>query len=103
MRPTIRLPARCPQPNDVPYPAAAKRVKKFLKDLLQKLWDTRNDFVVNIGPLAALKELARQFDAYARQEPPFTSVPNSDTLSWWRALASSNDANVLAVCHPWQV
>lgn len=96
---TVKVPAQCPGPNEVPFPAAAERAKKFLKDLLQKLWDARDEFVVSIGSLVALRELVRQFKLYARRDAPFNSTPSSDTLSWWRALSSSSDANVLAVCH----
>ncbi|KAF9784289.1 ribonuclease H-like domain-containing protein, partial [Thelephora terrestris] len=96
MRPTITVPAQFSGPNEVPYPAAAKRAKEFLKNLLQKLWIARDEFIVNIGSLAALRELARQFKLYARRDAPFNSTPSSDTLSWWRALSSSSNANILA-------
>jgi len=95
---TFTVPASRNGPNEVPYPAAFERAKKFLKHLLRNLSEARDKFIHKIGALAALTELVRQLKMYARQEGPFSSPPSSDTLSWWRALSASLDANVLAVC-----
>ena len=95
---TFMVPALHNGPNEVPYPAAFERAKKFLKQLLRNLSEARDKFIHKIGALAALTELVRQLKMYARQEGPFSSPPSSDTLSWWRALSASLDANILAVC-----
>ena len=94
---TLMVPASTHGPNEVLHPGAFNRAKKFLKVLLRSLSDTKNEFVSEMGSLVALKELVRQLKIYARREGPFGSTPNSDTLSWWRALSESEDAHVLAV------
>ena len=94
------MPAPSHGPNEVPHPGAFDRAKKFLKGLLRSLSDTKNEFVLGMGAKVALIELIRQLKMYARREGPFSSAPNSDTLSWWRALSESSDAHVLAVCCP---
>lgn len=99
---TLTIPASSYGPNEVPYPAAFDRAKKFLKGLLRSLSDAKDKFVLEIGSLVALSELVRQLKMYARREGPFNSAPNSDTLLWWRALSESSDAHVLAVCHLYQ-
>ena len=96
---TVTMPAACEGPSRVPYPAAFERAKKFLKDILYNLWKAKDEFVVQLGPRVALEKLAlHQLPMYARREGPFSSPPSSDTLSWWRALSESADADVLAVC-----
>lgn len=102
MGPTLTVPTLGHGPNEVPYPAAFDRVKTFLKVLLRRILDTKNEFVSEMGSMTALTELVHQLKMYARQEGPFSSAPKSDTLSWWRALAESNDAHVLVVrCWNW--
>lgn len=96
---TIMVPSLQSGPNEVPYPTAFKRAKKFLKDLLQRFSAAKHEFVLKMGSWTALNELVRQLKMYARREGPFSSLPSSDTLSWWRALSESSDANVLAVCY----
>lgn len=66
MRPTITVPPLHAGPKMVPYPAAFERAKAFLKQLLQRLWATRDEYVVSIGPLVALQELVHQLQLYAR-------------------------------------
>ena len=70
---------------------------KFLKTSLRSLSDAKHEFVSEMGAMVALTELVRQLKIYARREAPFSSAPNSDTLSWWHALSESSDARVLAV------
>jgi len=86
-----------PSPPQVPYLAAFIRTKEFLKVLLKPLCAAKHEFIMNIGVKRAMKEMVRQLELYARGEGPFASPPRSDTLSWWRALSESCDANVLAV------
>jgi len=43
--------------------------------------------------MVALTELVHQLKIYTQQEAPFSSAPNSDTLSWWHALSESSDAH----------
>lgn len=100
MGPTITVLPAHDGPNEVPYPSAFERAKQFLKGLLYKLWKAGDEFVRKIGSRNALEELIRQLKMYARQEAPFSSTPSSDTISWWRALSESSDANVLSVCLP---
>ena len=70
--------------------------------LLRRLVEAKHEFITEMGAMVALTRLGRQLIMYARREGPFSSAPNSDTLSWWRALSESSDANVLSVCHPYQ-
>ena len=86
-----------PNAPPVPHPMAFTRTKEFLKDLLRPLCDTQHEFVMSIGVKKAMQEMVRQLRMYACREGPFASPPTSDTLSWWRALSESYDANVLAV------
>jgi len=99
---TLTVPAPNHGPNKVPYPAAFKHMKKFLKILLRSLSDAKDEFVLEMGAMVSLTELVRQLKIYARWEAPFSSAPNADTLSWWRALSASSDAHVLAVRYPYQ-
>jgi len=96
---TITMPPTHSGPSalQVPYPAAFARTKEFLKVLLKPLCEAQHKFIMNIGVKKAMREMVRQLEMYARCEGPFTSPPGSDTLSWWRALSESSDANVLAV------
>jgi hypothetical protein len=93
-----------PSPPQVPYPTAFTRTKEFLKVLLKPLCEAQHEFIMSIGVKRAMKEMVHQLEMYARHEGPFTSPLRSDTLSWWRTLSESCDANVLAVCfvcHCW--
>jgi len=94
---TVTVPCLHPNPSSVPYPVAFVRTKEFLKVLLKPLCEAQHEFVMKIGVKKAMQEMVRQLEMYARREGPFTSPPKSDTLSWWRALSESCDANVLAV------
>jgi len=96
---TITVPPVRSNPNTppVPHPMAFTRTKEFLKDLLRPLCDTQHEFIMSIGVKKAMQEMVRQLRMYARREGPFASLPTSDTLSWWRALSESYDANILAV------
>ena len=94
---TFVIPASHNGPNEVPYPAAFERAKKCLKLLLRSISEAQDEFIHKIGGLTALTELGRQLKMYARKEGLFSSPPSSDTLSWWRALSESLDANILAV------
>ena len=99
MGPTVTIPASSYGPKAVPYPTAFGRTKKFLKVLLRSISDAGDEFISAMGSLVALHKLVHQLEMYARREGPFSSAPNSDTLSWWRTLSDSTDAHVLAVCY----
>jgi hypothetical protein len=76
------------------------RTKEFLKALLKPVCEAQHEFIMSIGVKKSMKEMVRQLTMYARHEGPFSSPARSDTLSWWRALSESSDANVLAVHLP---
>jgi len=86
---TLTVPASNHGPNEVPYPAAFERAKTFSKMLLRRLSDGKHNFILEMGAMVAITELVCQLRMYTRLEAPFSSAPNSDTLSWWRALSES--------------
>jgi hypothetical protein len=87
----------------LPYPAAHKRVKDFLKAMLRPEVERHETC-----PILALKQLAAaeivdglrvQLDAFWWNEWPFDQqVENNDPLSWWESLRYHSHARVLAVC-----